>query len=226
MWFFRNTDQLFLPIKEQLRNWRRANRKMKWGIKEDEFKNIEKNSFDLEFDDQHICGSVLSYGFGDDGCGNADAVLSGRMIWQYAVRKWKHRTWQCQYIEFRKQDYIRLYPQAPQRPKGFYHCTICIPKKVQQYTVAQFRKDSGKKTGLGPEGLQLLIITHPHLQQALNTRKLPCLSFADYDVAPYGHFDFYDAVQMFCSNNTLGLGIGNIDQNYPMFAIPYMQYQS
>ena len=78
-------------------------------------------------------------------------------------------------------------------------------------------------TGLGPEGLQLLIITHPHLQQAINNRQLPCLAFADYDVAPHGFHDFYDAVQMFCSNNTLGLGIGNVDRNYPMFAIPSLK---
>ena len=71
----------------------------------------------------------------------------------------------------------------------------------------------------------MIIITHPHLQQALNARRLPCLVFADYDVAPHGFYDFYDAMQMFCSNDTLGLGIGNIDRNYPLFAIPFMWMQ-
>jgi hypothetical protein len=56
--------------------------------------------------------------------------------------------------------------------------------------------------------------------RGLNSRQLPCLAFADYDVAPHGFYDFYDAVQMFCSNNILGLGIGNVDRDYPMFAIP------
>ena len=46
------------------------------------------------------------------------------------------------------------------------------------------------------------------------------MAFADYDVAPYGFNDFFDAVQMFCSNETLGLGIGNVDYNYPLFGIP------
>jgi len=31
------------------------------------------------------------------------------------------------------------------------------------------------------------------------------------------------AVKMFFSNDTLGLGIGNIDRDYLLFAIPYMR---
>ncbi|MGD9369755.1 MAG: hypothetical protein PVH87_28850 [Desulfobacteraceae bacterium] len=174
------------------------------------------------FEDR-VCGTVLCYGFGDDGADGSDAVLSGKLTWQYALKKWKKRTWQCQYIDFDKADHIRLYPEAPSRPKGFYLCDIYIPTKVQKLTVSTFRKNCGDRTGLGPEGLQLLIITHPHLQQALNSRQLPCLAFADYDVAPHGFYDFYDAVQMFCSNNTLGLGIGNVDRVYPMFAVPSLK---
>ena len=87
-------------------------------------------------------------------------------------------------------------------------------------TVSQFRKRLGNETGLGPEGIQLLTITHRHLQKLMNDRKMPFMALADYDVAPYGHNDFFDAVQMFCSNNVLGLGIGNVDQDYPLFGIP------
>jgi hypothetical protein len=46
------------------------------------------------------------------------------------------------------------------------------------------------------------------------------ITLADYDVAPYGYNDFFDAVQLFCSNHILGLGIGNVDQNHPLFGIP------
>ncbi len=107
--------------------------------------------------------------------------------------------------------------------KSYRLCEICIPKAARKRTVSHFRKTRDDRTGLGPEGLQMLIITHPHLQQALDRRRLPCLTFADYDVAPHGFHDFYDAVQMFCSNNTLGLGIGNVDRNYPLFAIPALK---
>ena len=42
----------------------------------------------------------------------------------------------------------------------------------------------------------------------------------------YGFNDFYDAPQIFCSNNILGLGIGNVDRNYPLFGIPTLQFCS
>jgi hypothetical protein len=224
MWFFGRSRRVFLPVDDQIRYWRRANRKMRWGIGRGEFEDLKHHSLRVDDEENYFCGTVLSYGFGDDGSGNADAVLSGRITWQYANTNWRRRTWQCQYLDFTKPDFIRLDPESQPRPKGFYLCRICIPKSVQQGTVAQFRRNRGGRTGLGPEGLQLLIITHTHLQDALNERRLPCLVFADYDVAPHGFSDFYDAVQMFCSNDTLGLGIGNIDRNYPLFAIPYMQF--
>jgi hypothetical protein len=51
-------------------------------------------------------------------------------------------------------------------------------------------------------------------------RKIPLMVLADYDVAPYGFNDFFDALQIFCSLEVLGLGIGNVDRNYPLFGIP------
>lgn len=59
----------------------------------------------------------------------------------------------------------------------------------------------------------------------MNLREIPFMAFADYDVAPHGFNDFYDALQMFCSNDTLGLGIGNVDKNYPLFGIPVIRFQ-
>jgi len=49
------------------------------------------------------------------------------------------------------------------------------------------------------------------------------LHLTDNDVGPYGYNDFYDAPQLFCSNSKLGLGIGNVDRNYPLFGIPILQ---
>lgn len=224
MWFSSRSHSIFLSAKYQIRNWRRASRKMKWKIAREEFDAVAAFPAREQSREDCICGTVLCYGFGDDGAGASDAVLSGSLAWQYALKRWKNRTWQCEYIDFEKTDHIRLDPQAPPRPKGFYPCEVCIPRKVQKRTVSTFRKHRGDWTGLGPEGLQLLIITHPHLQAALNDRRLPCLAFADYDVAPHGFYDFYDAVQMFCSNDKLGLGIGNVDRDYPMFAIPSVKF--
>lgn len=41
---------------------------------------------------------------------------------------------------------------------------------------------------------------------------------------PHGFNDIYDALQMYCSNNTLGIGIGNVDRNYPLFGIPTLRF--
>ena len=52
------------------------------------------------------------------------------------------------------------------------------------------------------------------------------MALADYDVAPYGFGDFFDSVQIFCSEEVLGLGIGNVDFNYPLFGIPTIRLMS
>jgi len=89
--------------------------------------------------------------------------------------------------------------------------------------VSRARKTFQGETGLGPEGVQLLAITHTHLQDMMNERKIAFMVLADYDVAPYGFNDFFDAVQVFCSLEILGLGIGNVDRRYPLFGIPQMR---
>ncbi len=77
-----------------------------------------------------------------------------------------------------------------------------------------------------PSAYRFLAITHPHFQKLMNERKTPFMAFADYDVAPYGFNDFFDALQMFVSDDTVGMGIGNLDFKYPMFGIPTIRFQS
>ena len=214
----------------QIKAWKKANRKMKWGIPEKAFTAIGPppvlSSRDRE---DGFVGTILSYGFGDDGRGSADAVLSGRLAWEYARRKRRGAIWHCRYIDFDKADHFRLRPTAPPRPKGFYFAKFRPGDRFMTLTVAKFIKslghDSGD-TGCGPEGIQLITVTHGHLAQLMNQRKIAFMAFADYEVAPYGYNDFFDSLQMFCSNNTLGLGIGNIDNNYPLFGIPTLRFQN
>lgn len=197
---------------------------MGWSIPLYEFQTLESGlqSLPVKHGQDHS-GLALCYGFGESGDNGSDAVLSGKRAWQYAARLRGLHTWQCQYIHLDQPEYVRLRPDAPDRPKGFYLANIFLPAQSQTLTVAQFRKRlSTDRTGLGPEGIQMLCITQPHFAMQMNERLLPFIALADYDVAPYGYHDFFDAVQMFCSNNTLGLGIGNIDRNYPLFGIPYM----
>ena len=219
-------SELILPAADQIKAWQKANRKMKWGIIEKEFTAVgSPPTLSPKDREDGFVGPILSYGFGDDGQGNADAVLSGRRAWEYARKRRNSSTWQCQYIDFDKPDHFRLRPLAPPRPRGFYYTNFRPGDNFRSLTVAEFLKSLTGDTGCGPEGIQLLTITHCHLAELMNQRKIAFMAFADYDVAPYGFHDFFDAVQMFCSNNTLGLGIGNIDRNYPLFGIPALRFQ-
>jgi hypothetical protein len=215
-----------LKMKKQIRVWRRADRKMGWGIDNEEFGVLEASlPAPLTDHDRRrgFIGTVLFYGFGEDGHGNSDAVLSGKLAWEYAIKRRRGKTWQCEYIDFSKPEDIRLRLGAPARPKGFYFAKIQPGKKFKAVTVSQVRKTMRNFTGWGPEGFQFLAITHPHFADLMNERKFPFMALADYDVAPYGHNDFFDAPQLFCSNSKLGLGIGNVDRNYPLFGIPTLQ---
>jgi len=225
----RNRDSFYLmrPFQKQIKAWLKARRKMGWRIKEKEFKKITNMPLLSEDDiQQEFVGTALFYGFGDDGNGNADPVLSGKMGWEYALKRRKRRTWQCEYVDFEKAEDIRLRPGAHPRPKGFYFAKIQPGKRFLNLTVSQLRKNLRTYTGFGPEGLQLLSVTHPNFADLMSERKMPFMALADYDVAPYGFNDFYDAPQLFCSNNILGLGIGNVDRNYPLFGIPTLRFDS
>jgi hypothetical protein len=215
---------LILPVQEQIKAWRKASQKMGWEITANEFDRLEALPL-LKDEDriQGFMGAVLFYGFGEDCAGNSDAVLSGQLAWEYACKLRKRKTWQCEYVDFNKPQDIRLRPGASGRPRGFYWAMLDPGERHINMTVSQLRKKLETNTGCGPEGFQLLAVTHTHLADLMTARKMPFMALADYDVAPYGFNDFYDAPQIFCSNHILGLGIGNVDRNYPLFGIPTLQ---
>ncbi len=214
-----------LSIPEQIEFWRRAARKMNWSIGKEEFHSIaapprirDQDRFDGYID------VILSYGFGDNGRGNADPILSGKTAWEYARKHRRGKTWQCQHIHLDNPEYLRLRPDAPARPKGFYFSKIQTGQRFQHLTVSQVLKRLSNDTCFGPEGIQFLTVTHPHFQNLMNERKIPFMALGDYDVAPYGFSDFFDSLQIFCSQDILGLGIGNIDHHYPLFGIPTLRF--
>ena len=215
-----------LSMKEQIKAWQRTDQKMGWDIENSEFENPGILSPPLLTDNDRMggfIGTVLFYGFGEDGRGNSDAVMSGKFAWDYACKNRRGKTWQCEYVDFNRPQDIRLRPEAPARPRGFYFAKINTGERFKAMTIAQLRKKMTIDTGWGPEGFQFLAITHPHFADLMNERKMPFMALADYDVAPYGYNDFYDAPQLFCSNRKLGLGIGNVNRNYPLFGIPTLQ---
>jgi hypothetical protein len=219
-------SHLILPVQKQIQTWHKANRKMKWGIEPEAFDCITTPPVLTEEDSsQGFIGVALFYGFGDDGFGNADPVLSGRVAWEYARKVKRGRTWQCEYIDFNRSDDIRLRPGAPVRPKGFYFAKFQPGERFLSSTVSKVRKNLGEETGCGPEGIQFLAITHKHFQGLMNEGKIPYMALADYDVAPHGFNDFFDAVQVFHSVDVFSLGIGHVDRNYPLFGIPTLLIQ-
>lgn len=228
--FFRKTaknpQREILPFDAQIKAWHKANHKMDWGIDQAEFETIDPEPEISQADRRDgFSGVILSYGFGDDGHGHSDAALSGRSAWDFAVKRRKPKTWQCEYIDFDHSEHLRLRPAAPPRPKGFYFSKFRHGERFQYLTVAKFRKRLAQKdTGCGPEGFQLVSITHPHYAAMMNSRQMMFMTFADFDVAPYGYGDFFDAPQIFCSNDTLGLGIGHVDLVYPLFGIPTLRF--
>jgi hypothetical protein len=217
---------MLLPIIKQIKAWQRANRKMGWGIERVAFQTIGPPPSITEHDLRDgFAGVGLFYGFGEDGKGDSDSVLSGRLAWEYALKSWRVKTWQCEYIDFNKSDNIRLRPGAPPRPRGFYFAKLQPGVKYQSITVSRLRKAFlDGQTGCGPEGIQLLAVTNTHLRKMMAEKKIPFMALADYDVAPYGFNDFFDAAQIFFSNGVLGLGIGNLDSNYPLFGIPTLRF--
>ena len=214
-----------LSIPEQIKSWRTANRKMAWGLQKDEFYRIGTSPRLTEKDRRNgFVGVILSYGFGDDGHGNADAVLSGKLAWEYACKRRNIKTWQCENIHFDRPDHFRLRPEAPPRPKGFYFSKIQTGERYKNLKVSQLLRKLDDDTCCGPEGIQLLTVTHGHFTNLMNHRKMPFMAFGDYHVAPEGFHDFSDALQMFCSQDILGLGIGNVDRCYPSFGIPTLRF--
>jgi len=228
--FFRKTTKIpqrrILPLDAQIEAWRKAKHKMDWGINQDEFEAIGPEPELSQADRRDgFSGVILSYGFGDDGHGHSDARLSSRNAWDFAIKRRKPKAWQCEYIVFDHSEHFRLRPAALPRPKGFYFSKFRHGERFQYLTVTKFRKRlTQKDTGCGPEGFQLLTITHPHYASMMNSRQMMFMTFADFDVAPYGYGDFFDAPQIFCSNDTLGLGIGHVDRNYTLFGIPTLRF--
>lgn len=214
------SDGFILDPEAQIRAWKKANKKMGWGIGPEEFDRIGPSP---EITDQDrkdgFVGAALFYGFGDDGKGHADSVLSGKLAWECAVRSRKRRggTWKCEYVRFDDPKFIRLRKDTWPRPKGFYFRKVQLGKKYHNMSVERVRKQLNGEIGFGPEGMEFLAITHPHYTKIIDGDRIPFISLPDYDVAPHGFGDFYDAPLLLASVNTLGMGVGNVSQAYPRY---------
>ncbi len=222
MHFFpgKSPDRFILDRDMQIRAWKKANQKMSWGIGQEEFDSIghPPEITDKDRKDGFV-GAGLFYGFGDDGGGHSDAVLSGKLAWEYAVgsRKREGGIWKCEYVRFDDSKFIRLRQDTAARPKGFYFRKVQLGKKYHKMSVARVREELGRDVGFGPEGIQFVTITHPHYMKIMDGEEIPFISLPDYDVAPHGFADFYDAPFLLSGGNILGMGVGNVSRPYPRY---------
>jgi hypothetical protein len=216
----KSANGFILSPQAQIRAWKRANQKMGWKIQEEAFANIGEPPEVTDGDRRDgFVGPVLFYGFGDDGTGHSDAVLSGKLAWEYAVQSRKRRggTWTCGYVKFDDSDFIRLREDTRPRPRGFYFSKVQLGKKYHNLSVARVRKQLKDETGFGPEGMQFLAITHPNYIKIMDGDEVPYIFLPDYDVAPHGFADFYDAPLLLATGNRLGMGVGNVSRPYPKY---------
>jgi hypothetical protein len=213
-------EDVLLPLEAQTDAWRKAAGKMRWGIDREEFGRIGTPlPLTEEERTDGFGGTALFYGFGERDMDCADPVLSGKAAWDYAMKTRKKRTvWQSPYVDFKRPDAFRLRPGAPCRPRGFYFAKVRT--EGMRVSVEEALKTFSGATGWGPEGFQLLCVTHSHFADLMSERKIPFMVLADYEVAPYGFNDFIDAPQLFSSNGILGLGIGNAGRHYEGFVVP------
>jgi hypothetical protein len=76
-----SSDYCTSTLAKQVDARQKANREMSWGITHTEFEKVKESSPPALTKDDRARGfndSVLFYGFGDDGQGNADSVVSGK----------------------------------------------------------------------------------------------------------------------------------------------------
>jgi len=218
----KDAEQVSDPDAEsQIDAWQRANRRMQWNIPKDEFRSIPPAPILTDADlSKEFTRLVLFRGFGDDGRGYADTVLSGRLVWDLIRKEFDGRLWKCEDLDFERSGCVRLRPGARQRPKGFYWGKVHAGSRYQTFSASEFRRLARAEAAFSHEGFQMIGVTHPHLITKFGGPDLPSMSLADYDVAPYGFGDYFDVPQLFCMKGVLALGLGHVERNYPAFGIP------
>lgn len=221
---------VFSSPEKQLQKWREINdwikkQFAKEAIQEEAFKEAEGKIKGL------TNKSRLFYGFGDDGQGNADPMLTGHMFVNYLTGKFPNE--KSRFVDFypsppdpSRFDFyrpkIKMRDGAAPRPKGFYIKEL-LPKDLEEgigathknLSPADVRKMS--PWGWGPEGFQFLAI-EPEYVQLLLDRKVPFFVMGDYAISPYGEGDHFSSFFLGSDRGRLDIGLTNSRDNIPKYA--------
>lgn len=205
---------------DQISAWLDACNRGNFGISLPEFDAIPDPS-ELTYQDilDGFVGVGLFYGFGGEG-DHSDMVLSGKIAWEYAASQCE--TWKWDSVNFDDPRYLNPRDGVHPRPKGFYWKKIQLGHVYQSKSVREVRNDLPTiDWGMGPEGIQLLAITHPHYVEQMNGRDVPFIDLPDYVVAPGVDGDFYHYYTPHLSfargDGRLRLGAGSVDNGGSQF---------
>lgn len=214
---------------EQIKRWRALN---DWLGKAFSKEVIPDKAFtDLEGKVKGIgAEGRIFYGFGEDGGGNADPLLSGHIFVSYLIGKHPYEI--SRFVDFfpsppdpSRFDYyrpkIKMREGAAARPRGFYIKTL-PPKDLDEgigmahvgRSPADVRKLS--PWGWGPEGFQFLAVEEEYVGLLIE-RKVPIFVLADYAISPYGEADFSSAPFLGTDRSKLEIGTMNVRDTVPKF---------
>ncbi len=220
----------YLSPKQQHEKWKEINVWLKKGfpkevISEETLQEGEARLNGLASQDR------LFFGFGDDGQGNADPLLTGHIFVTYLIGKYPHEQWR--FVDFyppppdpMRFDFyrpkIKMRDGAATRPKGFYVKQL-LEKDYEGGVGTQHKASSPADVrklspwGWGPEGFEFLALEEAYVKLLLD-KKVPTFVLADYAVSPYGTPDFSSTILLGPSRGKLELGVTNVRDNIPKFA--------
>jgi hypothetical protein len=222
--------EVYSSPEQQLKQWRDLNEWLKKSfakeaIPEEAFSGVQSKLKGLG------SASRIFYGFGDNGQGQADPLLTGHVFLSYLTEK--HPNERSRFVDFypsppdpSRFDYyrpkIKLREGAAPRPKGFYIKEL-LPKDLEAGIGAAHKGRSPADVrklspwGWGPEGFEFLALEEGYVKLLLE-KKVPFFVLSDYAVSPYGESDFSSTFFLGTDRGRLEIGVTNARDNIPKFS--------
>jgi hypothetical protein len=179
----RSEEFQFPSPERQIELWKEANQRGNLGISKEEFASIPETPKLTEKDKvDGFVGTGLFYGFGTNGRGIADIILSGKISWEY-IDKFYRCSGVSDYIDFRWSR-MGLRPGAWSRPKGFFWKKVHLGQKYRKCARDDRKLLPEGDTGASFEALQLAGILIPEYIPQMNGKDKPFWDMIDYNIMP------------------------------------------
>jgi len=225
-----NVSEGFSSPEEQVRKWKGLNEWLskafaKEAISDSAWPQIEAKAKGLGRE------SRIFYGFGNDGQGNSDSLLTGHIFLTYLLKKFPYE--KSRFVDFYPpapdakrfefyQSKIKLREGAAPRPRGFYVKEL-LPKDLEGGIGAAHKGRSPAEIRklspwcFGPEGFQFLALEEPYVA-LLRERRVPFFVLADYAISPFGEGDHYSTIFFGSDRDRLDIGVTNARDNISKFS--------